>query len=311
MNKLRYRIPSSRALIAFEAVARLGGVGRAAGEMNTSQSAISRHLKQLEDELGVKLFDRVGRGLVLTYAGRTYLGVVSSALETLTAAAHSIRAATNDVTIACTHGVSHLLLMPVFGHLRQAVGEKANIRIMTCEYDAIPTMVHAGADIVFQYGTSPPGRTSVPVVTETITPVAAPSFVAGFQDLLGRPPNEWSGVPRLALSKNNYGWATWETWFKALDCTAAPAKVENYDDYVYLLEAATAGAGLALGWKGFVDRYIASGALVPVNNTWVSSSTKLYALRTNRGEKNENASKCLSFLNKMFHTSEPVDPGVL
>lgn len=295
----RFRIPSSSTLIAFESVARLGGVGRAAEELNTSQSAISRYLKHLEDDLGIKLFERVGRGVSLTYAGKTYLDVVSSALESLTVARQALRASSRDITIACTHEVSHLLLMPVFRELRRAIGGDVDVKILTCEYDAIPAMIHAGADIVFQYSERPPDRYSVAVVDESFVPVASPLFTKEFDAILRRAPADWAGVPRLALTKNNFGWATWDTWFDALDAALPSATTDTYDNYVYLLEAAAAGMGLALGWSGFVDRYIASGALVRVTDRLVTRPTKLYAVGTKKGDFNKVTRKCLGFLSTL------------
>ncbi|MCV2865169.1 LysR family transcriptional regulator [Albidovulum sediminicola] len=300
MSQPRFRIPSSSTLIAFESVARLGGVGRAAEELNTSQSAISRHLKHLEDDLGVRLFERLGRGVSLTYAGKTYLDVVSSALGTLTAARQALRASSRDITIACTHEVSHLLLMPVFREMRRAIGSDVNVKILTCEYDAIPAMIHAGADIVFRYSQIQPDRHSVAVVDESFVPVASPSFAEEFDAILRRPPPDWAGVPRLALTKNNFGWATWDTWFGALDAVPPAAATDTYDNYVYLLEAAAAGMGLALGWSGFVDRYVASGALVRVTDHLITRPTKLYAVGTRKGDFNKGTRKCLDFLSSLY-----------
>lgn len=72
MSGPRFNIPSTNTLLAFEAVARLGSVGRAAEERSTSQSAISRHLSNLEDALGVMLFERSGRGIALNRSGEKY-----------------------------------------------------------------------------------------------------------------------------------------------------------------------------------------------------------------------------------------------
>lgn len=311
MTQSRFRIPPASTLIAFESVARLGGVGRAAEELNTSQSAISRHLKYLEDDLGVRLFERLGRGVSLTYAGKTYLDIVSSALETFTAARQTLRASSCDITIACTHEVSHLLLMPVFRDMRRVIGSEVNVRILTCEYDAIPAMIHAGADIVFQYSETPPNLHSVAVVDESFVPVAAPPFVEEFDVMLKRPPADWAGVPRLALTKNNFGWATWNTWFGALDATPPQAMTDTYDNYVYLLEAAAAGMGLALGWSGFVDRYLASGALVRITDHLITRPTRLYAVSTRKGDFNKATRRCLEFLSTMNgrRSTEPQAPG--
>ena len=60
-------------LRVFEAVARLGGINRAATELNTVQSNVTSRIRQLEDELGVRLFERLSRGVALTAAGRRLL----------------------------------------------------------------------------------------------------------------------------------------------------------------------------------------------------------------------------------------------
>src|SRR3954467_15251098 len=56
-------------LRVFEAVARLGGMNRAAAELHTVQSNVTARIRQLEDELGTALFQRNSRGVVLTQAG--------------------------------------------------------------------------------------------------------------------------------------------------------------------------------------------------------------------------------------------------
>lgn len=63
------QLPPLNALRAFEATARLGGVGRAAQDLHVTHGAVSRQLKLLEDHLGMALFQRAGRGLRLTAAG--------------------------------------------------------------------------------------------------------------------------------------------------------------------------------------------------------------------------------------------------
>lgn len=284
------------ALVAFESVARLGGVGRAAAELRTSQSAISRNVKRLEFELGTALFEKAGRGVAMTPAGRAYLQAVSSALEGLNSARISLRAATQVVTLACTHEVSHLLVMPQFAELRRALGKQVTIRVLTCEYETVPMMVDAGADLIFEYVENLPDEPCAVLLHEQICPVAAPSFAGAHRGALRLPPSRWGTIPRLALSKGNFGWATWTDWFAAVGANEPDAPPESYDNYVYLLEAAAAGAGLALGWKGFIDRYLQSGALVMVTDRWILRSPTLIARLTRKGESNANARRCLTFL---------------
>lgn len=299
MDTHRYRIPSASALVAFESVARLGGVGRAATELGTSQSAISRHLKQLEGELGLPLVAKSGRGITLTSAGAAYFSAVSSALDALDSAGRAVRISLMELTIACSHEVSHLLLMPRFAQLRSALGGDVNIRILTCEYDATPDMVRAGADITFEYAARSPGARSARLLREEIVPVAAPEFMARHARHFHGPVSAWCELPRLALTKNNFGWATWEDWFEAQSVTPSTAPTAFFDNYVYALEAAATGDGLALGWRGFVDRYLDAGTLVPVSGDWLSCPSSLYARLSETGARKKQAAKCLQFLSRM------------
>lgn len=78
-------------LRVFEAVARLGGMGRAAGELNTVQSNVTTRIRALETGLGVTLFDRHARGVTLTAAGRRLLPYAARAQHLLAEAAAAAR----------------------------------------------------------------------------------------------------------------------------------------------------------------------------------------------------------------------------
>ena len=86
-------LPSVNSLLALEAVDRLGSATLAAGELSLTHSAISRQLKHLEGQIGVTLFDRAGRALVLTPAGRDYAATARGYLQDLARASLKIRAA--------------------------------------------------------------------------------------------------------------------------------------------------------------------------------------------------------------------------
>src|SRR5262245_17057728 len=75
------RLPALNALKAFEAAARHESFTRAAEELCVTQGAVSHQVKGLEEELGVKLFNRERQRLVITEAGREYLAVVRDALD--------------------------------------------------------------------------------------------------------------------------------------------------------------------------------------------------------------------------------------
>jgi LysR family glycine cleavage system transcriptional activator len=296
MGGARFNIPSTSALIAFEATARLGGVIRASEELNTSQSAVSRHIRNLETAVGEKLFRRQGRGVVLTPEGQDYYSAVKSSLESLHAAGSGLRVQTPSVVIACTQEISHLLLMPVFPEIKRFLGHDVNLRILTCDYDMVHLLLPAGVDIIFEASAVPSDVNAIKVLDEEFAPVASPDFVRRFQRVFARHPRRWSDVPRLESSLHDGGWGTWTTWFRAHDCDAPKAPVQTFENYQYLLEAATNGEGMALGWNGLVNAYLESNRLVRLTESWLRSQLSLYAVATETGSANRYAVRFLKTL---------------
>src|SRR3981189_3146644 len=84
-------LPPLNALRAFEAAARRLRFTGAAPELNVTQAAVSHQIKALEERLGLKLFRRVGRGLLLTDAAQGYLAEVGAAFDRLAAATLRLR----------------------------------------------------------------------------------------------------------------------------------------------------------------------------------------------------------------------------
>ena len=108
------RIPSLKLLSGFEAAARLGNFSRAADELHLSQSAISHQILQLEQQVGMPLFRRKGRGVELTIAGEVLYRSVLRSLETLRSGLGRIETYLNPgiVTIVCPAPVLHGWLQP-------------------------------------------------------------------------------------------------------------------------------------------------------------------------------------------------------
>ena len=293
MNGTKFEIPSISMLVAFDATARLGGVRHAAEELNTSQSAISRYICNLEMSLEVTLFDRRNRRMVLTKRGEDYHVAVRSALERLHVAGRGLRTQGALLTIGCAAEVSVLLLRPIFSRLKRALPEGVNLRVLSCEYDTLPLVVPTGVDIAFEYSAPRTDANSVPILDEEIVPVASPGFRRRFERVLGGHPRHWTGVPRLELAPRDQGWATWTNWFAAHDCEPPQAPVENFENYIHLLEAAVNGDGIAIGWNGFMRSYFNTERLVPLRDEWLASGIGLYATLTAHGRRNPDATGCL------------------
>ena len=303
MTATRFDIPSISTLVAFEATARLGGVNRAAGELRTSQSAISRYIRNLETSLEVKLFERRNRGVVLTKCGEDYHAAVQLALESLHAASVGCRTQQQVLTIGCTQEVSVLLVSPVFGKLKRSLPEGVRVRILSRDDDTSPLASPTGVDIEFTQSVTRTDEHSVRVLDEEIVPVAAPSFLRRFEQELSRHPQHWTDVPRLEVTRRDKAWATWSDWFAAHDCDPPQAPIETFENYLHLLDAAAEGDGMAIGWNGFVGRYFETGRLLPLRDEWLRSELGLYAVVTPFGRGNPNTSRCLRELTALVKES--------
>ena len=92
-------------------------------------------------------------------------------------------------------------------------------------------------------------------------------------------------MPFLRLARPAHGWVTWHDWFEAVGYPVPRPRYIGIDDYVYLIEAAVAGQGLALGWRHFIDRYLDAGTLVAVMDGFVEFDRCCFAKLTERGRR--------------------------
>ena len=291
-------------LLAFEAVARNVSVTRAACELNTSQSAISRHMRNLENDLGVKLIARAGAGIALTECGRAYFLAVQRAMNDLESTAYELRTRKTRLTIACTSVISTLVVLPVFSRLKQNLGETISVALVVCDgqsYDGRGPLRSRISDVVIDGTPSSTslGLDAVRVLDEEIVPVASPEFADRFGSELSQNPKHWSTVPRLEMSARDRGWATWYNWFQAHESKTPDAPVEVFEHYEHLLRAAAEGAGLAIGRNGFLADYVASGRLMAIRDTWLRTGLAVYAIPTESGKRNSVADHCLEELAKL------------
>src|SRR5262245_32861790 len=114
MRNQRYDVPPLDPLLAFEAAARNLSFTKAASELFLTQSAVSRQIQQLEEHLGIKLFERRARTLLLTENGQLFYRATQDALQKLHDSARRLRGttATNTVVVSTTPGFASLWLIP-------------------------------------------------------------------------------------------------------------------------------------------------------------------------------------------------------
>ncbi|KIN61931.1 Transcriptional regulator, LysR family [Sulfitobacter noctilucicola] len=248
-------LPSISALLAFEAVARLGSATAAAAELSLTQSAISRQLKTLEEQLGVTLIARQGRQLTLTEAGRAYVGKVRDILNSLAQASVSARTSPSVGTL-------NLAILPAFGmhwlapRLRDFAQTHPEVTVNLSTRLKPFAIADSPFDAAIHFGHEDwPGVRYLPLMPETVVPVCAP-------DLLPHPLKNPAGMldhPLLHLETRPKGWSR---WLAALEVEAEPPVGMVFDQFSTMAQAAIHGLGVALLPTFFADPYLKDRQLV-------------------------------------------------
>lgn len=296
-NRPRVRIPAVSTLIAFESAGRLGNFSRAAEELQTSQSAISRHIARLEEHLSTRVFDRSRTGVCLTEAGSHLYDAVASGLETINRAMMEAGEATDEehVMIACSHDAWQLVFMPRLDALQQSLGGNSPIRFRLYPHDSADVPRDPDADVAFTWKEKGDGRETV-VLREAVRPVCSPRYANSNAEILNGPISGWSGLTFLDCQGLNQRWASWEGWF---DSTGRPdplPRMIELGSYNDVLQSAAAGGGIALGWRYFVDSYVEAGALVELGEGFVEFDNLFCGLLTEKGRRKPRARNLLAYM---------------
>jgi len=265
------RLPPLNSLKTFEAAARLGGVVPAADELCVSHGAVSKQLANLESWMGVALFDRSARRLVLTAAGRELLAAVSPALDQVAEAIGRIATVARPDAVQLVVSAPPTLtlhwLVPrltSFLRLHPDIGIRLNNRRE--QNGAWPT----GVDMVIRRGASRYGqRQQVPFMRESITPMCSPSIAKRLTE--GSNLDHDGGLTRDALSVlASQTWLTadmrpddWSHWQDYAQVAAPdPVATVSFDHTYLALEAALDGLGVAMAPRYLMEDELASGRLV-------------------------------------------------
>src|SRR5829696_2931475 len=175
----RRDLPASLDLLrGFEAAARLLSFTSAATELSLTQSAVSRQLQQLEEQLGIKLFERRTRALLLTEAGELYYRKVSEALTQLREATAAVRVKTSPVVrVTTTVSFASLWLVP---RLAQFQAEHGDIAVHVVADNIVRDWERQGMDAAIRYSPQDiAGPNAMFLFGEQVAPVASPALLKG------------------------------------------------------------------------------------------------------------------------------------
>jgi LysR family transcriptional regulator, glycine cleavage system transcriptional activator len=252
------RLPPLQTLRAFEATGRLLSMTLAAEELHVTHGAVSRHIKTLENHLGVALFERLTRRIVLTEAGAEFLLSVTRVLGELTREAERLRAHDTVARLKISTSVSFASkwLAPRL-HRLKALHPELDVHLDVTDVNV--DMNDGKVDAAIRYGSGRyPGALAERILEETVTPVCSPGYRA---DRGGLP-----SVARLAdctLLHEDRMLANWEQWFALAGADRVRTRRgPAYSHGSMAIEAAIRGEGVALGRSALVADDIAAGRLV-------------------------------------------------
>ena len=252
-------LPPLKGIIAFEVVARLGSVNKAADELNVTASAVSHQIANLEGFVGRRLFDRTSRGLVLTPVGERFQNDLTGALALIASAALNARS-TEGVEVLRIHvspSFANVWLMP---RLSGFLAEHPDLRIQLSAAHTHSDFSRGEVDLDIRYGNVKWGDLHVETIfEEEMLPLASPELL---KQTVIRAPEQLLGQP-LIFSDINI--VQWPRWFAAHGVPLSPATYALRFDRAYMvIEAAVQGLGIALESNRLAERHIRSGALVPL-----------------------------------------------
>lgn len=254
-------------LRAFEAVARHLNFRAASEQLSLTQSAVSRQIQTLEDEVGVALFLRHTRAVELTAAGAQLLRAVVPALERMDSAVRLIRrsAGRKSVAISTWASFASMWLIP---RLEAFQSEHPDIDIRIDATDVAVDLDTSDVDLALRY--KQPGNVPAHaqrLFGEQLTAVASPWLLRS-----GHALKRGEDLAHFALIEDSVAhqtrsleWLTWRRWLDQHDLKKLEPKRWLYFNYAHqIAQAALTGQGVALARMPLVADSLASGDLVEV-----------------------------------------------
>ncbi|CAG9181624.1 LysR family transcriptional regulator [Cupriavidus pinatubonensis] len=257
---MRNDIPNLGTLQAFEASARLGSFTRAADELALTQSAVGRQVAMLEQRLGVALFSRVRRRLVLTDTGREYAARIRRHLDhlqrdTLEITAGRAMGYTLELAVVPTFATQWLIpRLPDFARRHPNITVNLSARsqpfsFQECAYDAA---IYFGDQFW-------PGTRGGMIFREgSVVPVCSPAFL---EENPVADAATFSRCRHLHLSTRAQAWRDWYA-VQGWDYGIAASRGPRYELFTMMTAAAAAGLGIGLAPRLLVERELRSGELV-------------------------------------------------
>ena len=259
--------------------------------MNVSPTAISHHIRTLEQDLDVALFERDGRNVILTPQGQELSADVAQAFAQLAQAVERTRRKPRGQAIRIAAGpfFAARWLMP---RLATFWVEYPQISL---EVVPIPQRLAGGdidADIVISWDDIT-AKNAQPLLTLTPFAIASPAFIERF----GRPnhPVDLVNMPLIHQRDTS----SWINWFAAMDVACVkPLKGPIFEDANAVMRGAVEGQGVTLGWMPLIEQEIETGRVIQLFDQSVGWRKQYYVNVASRGMQNSAAQSVVEWLHK-------------
>ena len=258
------RLPSLDLLKGFDAVARHLSFTKAAAELFVTQSAVSRQVRQLEEHLGVRLFERRTRAVVLTEAGHLYYTELAPLLKQIADLTRKVSGARAEsrVRITATLTFAGLWLVPRLAKFQE---RHPQVQVHVVADNLVRDLVRDDFDLAIRHCTEPAaGPGALWLFNETLTPVCSPQLLAR------APLKTVADLDRHVLIHYNdlegrAQWLSWDAFLARVDHGEVHGKgAAHFSHYDQAIRATRAAQGVVLGRLPVIDAMMDEGLVAPL-----------------------------------------------
>ena len=276
-------LPPLNCLQTFEAAARHLSFTQAAHELNLTQSAVSRQIKRLEEDLARPLFYRQASGISLTPAGQRYFFTIQRLLRELDRESAELRrrGADRQLTLASSPTISSIWLarlLPKF----QSQYPDLDIRILCSESPNHLDVSEYDLGLFYHLDelAAPLGLELTPVFeSEQVVTVCSLEYLQR-RGAIHSPEHLLEAHTLLIVEDHYHDWLTWADWFSAIGANyQTPRQALRTNSYQLLMQSAIMGQGVSLGWHSLLEGELASGRLQLALPDSMLSRGRLYLMQ--------------------------------
>lgn len=262
---------SARALAALSLLSSVGSLTEAADQLGVTRSALSHRIAELEKSLAVALVRKAGRKLVLTEDGERLLAAVGDALERIEAAVKPFKRDRGQIRLSTVTTFASHWLIP---RLAQFQARHPQIEVAISTTTRAVDLGREDLDCAIRHGRGAwKGLTATLLFRETLMPIAAPAVATRLRPKVGQ------GTALIRARSRFMDWSRWQKTDRAF-----PAKMKwlTVETRAQALDAAIAGAGIALMDMAYIGPHVSAGRVKMLAEQPLQLSTGYYLVHVPR-----------------------------